>query len=91
MNGTVDWGTPGNKPRSYPAEYYQSIKEIVEDQDFIFEEHFAETEDGYILGVHRIRSQKFTEAGAPVVFFQHGILSCSTTWVINYSDIAPAF
>lgn len=55
-NGTVDWGTPGNRPRSYPAEYYQSLKEIVEDQGFIFEEHDTVTDDGYILTVHRIRS-----------------------------------
>ena len=69
LNGTIDWGTPGNKPRQYPPEYYQSIKEIVEDQDFIFEEHFTETDDGYILGMHRIRSHEFTENGSPVVFF----------------------
>jgi hypothetical protein len=21
-NGTIDWGTPGNRPREKPAEYY---------------------------------------------------------------------
>lgn len=60
-NGTIDWGTPGNRPRSYPAEYYQSIRQIVEDQDFIFEEHFVETDDGYILAIHRIRSSVLTD------------------------------
>ena len=49
------------------------------------------TADGYILTVHRIKSAKFTEPGAPVVFFQHGLLSCSTTWIIQYPDLAPAF
>ena len=41
--------------------------------------------------LHRITSDKYTEKGSPVVFFQHGLLSCSTTWVINYPDLAPAF
>lgn len=57
----------------------------------MFEEYKVTTADGYILSVYRIKSQEFTEPGAPVVFFQHGLLSCATTWVIHYPDIAPAF
>ena len=38
-----------------------------------------------------MKSNELTDTGAPVVFFQHGILSCSTTWVMNYPDVAPAF
>ena len=58
---------------------------------FLFEEHRVTTADGYILNVFRIKNKKFTEPGAPVVFFQHGLLSCASTWIIHYPDIAPAF
>lgn len=58
---------------------------------FSYEEYDVTTADGYILTVYRIKSSKFTEPGAPVVFFQHGLLSCATTWIIQYPDISPAF
>ena len=91
-NGTIDWGTPGNKPRLYPLEYYQTFEEIVTDNGFKFDEYKVVTEDGYILSLYRIRSEELmNEEGAPVVFFQHGLLSCATTWIIHYPELAPAF
>ena len=68
-NGTIDWGTPGNKPRLMPIEYYQTFEDIVIDAGFIFNEYKAVTVDGYILSVYRIRSKEYTEKGAPIVFF----------------------
>lgn len=53
-----------------------TIGEIVESQGLSFEYHNVTTEDGYILGVHRVYSPRFdAEIPKPVVFFQHGILS----------------
>lgn len=89
-NGTIDWGTPGNRPYAKPVEYYQTFEQIVTGAGFFYEEYTVTTADGYILDVYRIKS-KDTEAGAPVVFFQHGLLSCATTWIIHYPDLAPAF
>ena len=53
-----------------------TIGEIVESDGLTFEYHNVTTEDGYILGVHRLYSPRFDpEIPKPVVFFQHGILS----------------
>ena len=41
--------------------------------------------------MYRVTHEQYTRPNAPVVFFQHGLLSCMTTWVIHYPDIAPAF
>ena len=67
-NGTVDWGTPGNRPRQHPATYYQTYKDIVESAGFKHEEYEVETEDGYLLDVYRITHDDFTRPKAPVVF-----------------------
>ena len=67
-NGTIDWGTPGNRPLEKPVEYYQTFEQIVTGSGFMYEEYQVTTADGYILDVYRIKS-KDTEAGAPVVFF----------------------
>lgn len=48
-NGTVDWGTPGNRPREYPAEFYLTFEDIVHAAGFDYEEYQVETEDGYYL------------------------------------------
>eukprot|EP00929_Paragymnodinium_shiwhaense_P103678 TRINITY_DN6734_c0_g1_i1.p1 TRINITY_DN6734_c0_g1~~TRINITY_DN6734_c0_g1_i1.p1 ORF type:complete len:416 (+),score=78.76 TRINITY_DN6734_c0_g1_i1:51-1250(+) len=42
------------------------------------DEHFATTEDGYILRSYRLRRE-----GAPVVLLQHGVLASSWCWIIN--------
>lgn len=55
-NGTIDWGTVGNRPRSKPAEFYQTFEQIVTGAGFLFEEHKVITADGYILSVFHIKS-----------------------------------
>lgn len=90
-NGTINWGTEGNKPRLFPVEYYQTFEEIVRDAGYLFDQYQVKTEDGYILTVYRIRHKEYTDKDAPVVFFQHGLLSCATTWIIHYPELAPAF
>lgn len=52
-----------------PAEFYQTIEQIVTGAGFLFEEYKVTTADDYILNVFRIKNQEFTEPGAPVVFF----------------------
>lgn len=74
---------------------------------FDFEEHTVITEDGYILALYRIPGLLNTENGQdlqdytvtdnggttekPAVLFQHGFLDSAYSWVIHYSDVAPAF
>lgn len=50
------------------------------------------TDDGYILKVFRIQKKgSQIRDGLPVVFFQHGVLDCSDTFIINEEEKAPAF
>ncbi|XP_058794701.1 lipase 3-like isoform X2 [Phymastichus coffea] len=47
------------------------------------ESHHVETEDGYLLTVHRIPGNETDNTnGKPVAFLQHGILGSSADWVI---------
>ena len=47
------------------------------------------TDDGYQLNLFRVRKQDLKE-GAPVMFFQHGILDSADAWVVN-DESSPAF
>ena len=47
------------------------------------------TQDGYNLTLFRINSPT-TRAGAPVVFFQHGLTSSADTWIMS-KELSPAF
>lgn len=54
------------------------------------ESHQIETEDGYLLTLHRIPGNETdpTPDGKPIVLLQHGILGSSADWVMlgpNYS------
>ena len=52
------------------------------------------TEDNYILTVHRISAEPFDgerSKGKKVMFLQHGIIDCSTVWILNEPELAPAF
>lgn len=94
---------PYNLPSLYQAVYenfikyfvteddrFKTIKEIVEAQGYIFEEHKIWTDDGYQLTLHRIR-HKNKYFKAPPVLFQHGIEDSSYEWIVNSADRAPAF
>lgn len=49
------------------------------------ESHFIQTEDGYLLTVHRIPSRS---PNATAVFLQHGAFSSSFDWIVTGKDIA---
>ncbi|KAH7712220.1 Protein LIPL-1 [Aphelenchoides avenae] len=59
------------------------------------EEHHVTTNDGYILGVHRIphgiNEQPKSGTGKPVIFLQHGLEGCSTNWIINLPEQSAGF
>lgn len=51
---------------------FRTVKEIVEENGFAFEEHTVITEDGYILTLHRIRQKDANNKRgklAPAVLF----------------------
>ena len=57
------------------------------------EEHFVLTEDGYILGMHRIphgRGRKRSTLGPPV-FLAHGLTASSAQWVFGPPEKSLGF
>ncbi|CAH0560012.1 unnamed protein product [Brassicogethes aeneus] len=70
-----------------PAGAGLNIFEFLDLYDYTHEEHSVVTEDGYILGLHRITSspRNRAEGPKPVVFLMHGLESSSMDWV----DVGP--
>ena len=60
------------------------IFQIVKSAGLGFEEHYVQTQDGYLLTLHRIFKE--SPEGKPVVFLQHGILSSSEAWILHGAD-----
>ncbi|XP_018352189.1 PREDICTED: lipase 1-like [Trachymyrmex septentrionalis] len=57
---------------------------LIERYDYIAEEHYITTEDGYNLVIHRISGTPLhvDQKQRPVVFLKSGIFSSSDTWVL---------
>ncbi|XP_028170205.1 lipase 3-like [Ostrinia furnacalis] len=61
------------------------VPDLVRKYRYPLEEHFVRTEDGYILGVHRIphgRDRNNVPGSRPIVFVMHGLFSSSADWVL---------
>ncbi|XP_067128716.1 gastric triacylglycerol lipase-like [Centruroides vittatus] len=69
--------------------------QLITSKGYPVEEYSVQTEDGYILGVQRIpRGRSDPEPSSktrPVVFLQHGILSSSADWVMNFPNQSLGF
>ncbi|GMR57394.1 hypothetical protein PMAYCL1PPCAC_27589, partial [Pristionchus mayeri] len=75
-------------------EVNMTAPEIIRYWGYPMEEHFATTEDGYILGLHRIPTGRDGSAyspNRPVVFMQHGLESDSSNWIANPPDQSAGF
>ncbi|XP_034831227.1 lipase 1-like [Maniola hyperantus] len=61
------------------------LPDLVRKYNYPFEEHSVTTEDGYILGLHRIphgRDSHNTPGNKPVVLLMHGLLSSSADFIV---------
>lgn len=57
-----------------------------------FEQYEVETEDGYILSVHRIpfsQKNKMMKGYRPPVLLQHGLFGSSDNWIVTGPGRAP--
>ena len=89
-NGSGDFTRPLETTN---PDAYGNFTEYAERYGFTTETHEIVTEDGYILVAFRITGIKggASNIGKPVVFFQHGLLDQSDTWIVNDPDMTPGF
>ncbi|CDW78671.1 ab-hydrolase associated lipase region containing protein [Stylonychia lemnae] len=57
----------------------QTIKQMITQSGYEYQEIEVETEDGYIINMNRICNKESYNA----VYFQHGVLDNSLTWVVH--------
>merc|ERR1719495_1263875 len=67
-----------------------TVPQLIEYWGYPMEEHWVTTEDGYILGLHRIphgRGEEQVESNGgdqkPVAYLQHALTSSSSEWVFG--------
>ncbi|KAM4852525.1 lysosomal acid lipase/cholesteryl ester hydrolase-like [Thomomys bottae] len=82
-------GSRGNVSTVNP-EANMTVIQMIRHWGYPGEEHFVETKDGYILGIHRIphgKKRHSDQVPKLVVYLQHGALGDSSNWVAN-TDIS---
>ncbi|CAD5218865.1 unnamed protein product [Bursaphelenchus okinawaensis] len=78
----------------FDAEEQMDTIEIISHWGYEAEEHIAETEDGWLLKLHRIprgKNDKNDGTPKPVVILQHGIQCSSDNWVLNSPEQSAGF
>lgn len=71
----------------------RNVSEIIRDKGYPVEEHLVVTEDGYVINIQRIPNghKAFKKGPKRAVFLQHGLLSSSSDWVINFPPQSLAY
>jgi gastric triacylglycerol lipase len=69
-----------------------NFSQICQSLSYPVETHYITTEDQYVLTFFRVQA-KYSNmtSGLPVIYFQHGLLDSSDTWIINNESLAPGF
>lgn len=72
----------------------RNVTEIIRNKGYPVEEHRVTTSDGFVINIQRMpdgHKQRHAKEPKPVVFLQHGLLSSSADWVINYPSESLAY
>ncbi|XGW14683.1 hypothetical protein V3C99_000731 [Haemonchus contortus] len=75
-------------------EIKMTVPEIIQYWGYPVEVHYAVTQDGYILELHRIpygKDKPTNNTKRPVVFLQHGLECSSADWVMNLPQQSAGF
>ncbi|XP_068748614.1 gastric triacylglycerol lipase-like [Montipora capricornis] len=71
-------------------EMSMDVPELIRYQGYPAEEHTIQTEDGYLLQIHRIPAGRNDPNSCttqkPVIFLQHGLMCDSSNWIINLNE-----
>ncbi|XP_067005698.2 lipase 1 [Anabrus simplex] len=70
------------KARRLAPELFMKAPERASEEGYQLETHYVTTEDGYILGQHRIPGKK----GSPPILLQHGLASMSDSWIFFHRN-----
>ena len=73
---------------------FKNNTELIESEGYPSEEHTAQTADGFLLRAYRIphgRTNKDLSGPRPVVFLQHGLVSSSADWIMNFAHGSLGF
>ena len=74
----------------------KNTSELIESEGYISEEYTVNTTDGFLLKLYRIPTgrnnhQTHSLYPKPAVLLQHGLLSSSCDWVMNFAEGSLAF
>ena len=65
----------------------RTMHDLVTSSGFEHEQYECETEDGYLIQLHRVANK----GALNVVYFQHGVLDNAQTWVVHGRDKSAAY
>ena len=65
----------------------RDISDLVAQAGFEHRQYECETEDGYLLSLHRV----VNKGAFNVVYFQHGVLDNAQTWIVHGSDSSAGY
>ncbi|XP_055952419.1 gastric triacylglycerol lipase-like [Argiope bruennichi] len=80
---------------TFDPDILHNVSQLISSKGYPVEDHVVQTEDGFLLSVQHIPHGKKGcdrhQGSKEVVFLQHGLLSASSDWVINFPNESLGF